>query len=240
MVRESEHDPPYASADPDQLPSGPGLPEFSPDDLTPELLRAAILRDGCLLVRGLVDRDDALSLAEGIDRAFAERVARASGESKTVDYYEEFQPEPPFVVSEREWVEEGGGVLAADSPRLMSEMLGTFEKAGLQRLIAGYLGEPPAVSAQKCTLRKAEPQIAGAWHQDGRFLPDVRAMNVWLSLSRCGDEAPGLDIVPRRLDHLLEAGTERPPTSTFRSPRRWSRRRPVTPASFGPSSSRET
>ena len=130
MLSESVQDPHYASADPDQLPSGPGLPEFSPDDLTPELLRAAILRDGCLLVRGLVDQDDALSLAEGIDRAFAERVARASGDSATVDYYEEFQPEPPFVVSEREWVEEGGGVLAADSPRLMSEMLVAFEQVG--------------------------------------------------------------------------------------------------------------
>ena len=29
---------------------------------------------------------------------------------------------------------------------------------------------------------------------------DVRALNVWLSLSHCGDDAPGLDIVPRRLD----------------------------------------
>lgn len=210
MVHHPVQDPSFVSADPDQLPAGPGLPEFSRDDLTPELLRAAILRDGCLLVRGLVDRDDALSLAAGIERAFEERAARASGQSAAIDYYEEFQPEPPFVVSEREWVEEGGGVLAADSPRLMSEMLGTFEKGGLPKLIAGYLGEAPAISAQKCTLRKAEPKIAGAWHQDGRFLPNVRAMNVWLSLSRCGDQAPGLDIVPKRIDHILEAGTEPP------------------------------
>ena len=36
---------------------------------------------------------------------------------------------------------------------------------------------------------------------------EVRAMNVWLSLSRCGDEAPGLDLVPRRLDGFVETGT---------------------------------
>ncbi len=36
----------------------------------------------------------------------------------------------------------------------------------------------------------------------------VRALNLWLSLSRCGDEAPGLDIVPRRLDQLVQVGTE--------------------------------
>ncbi len=33
-------------------------------------------------------------------------------------------------------------------------------------------------------------------------------MNVWLSLSRCGDEAPGLDLVPRHLDHFVATGTE--------------------------------
>jgi hypothetical protein len=37
---------------------------------------------------------------------------------------------------------------------------------------------------------------------------DVRSLNLWLSLSRCGDQAPGLDIVPRRLDKYLSAGAE--------------------------------
>jgi len=36
----------------------------------------------------------------------------------------------------------------------------------------------------------------------------VRSLNVWVSLSRCGDEAPGLDIVPRRLEDLVELGGE--------------------------------
>jgi hypothetical protein len=37
---------------------------------------------------------------------------------------------------------------------------------------------------------------------------DVRAMNLWLSLSHCGDDAPGLDLVPRRLDDYVKAGGE--------------------------------
>ena len=37
---------------------------------------------------------------------------------------------------------------------------------------------------------------------------DVRSLNLWLSLSRCGDEAPGLDIVPRRLDTLVATRTD--------------------------------
>ena len=57
----------------DALPEADVLPEIRAEDVTPELLRAGILRDGCLLVRGLVDRDAALHFAEQIDRAFAER-----------------------------------------------------------------------------------------------------------------------------------------------------------------------
>jgi len=39
----------------------------------------------------------------------------------------------------------------------------------------------------------------------------VRSLNLWLSLSRCGDEAPGLDILPRRLDYLVTTATEDAP-----------------------------
>jgi hypothetical protein len=93
----------------------------------------------------------------------------------------------------------------------MFEMLDTFEAAGLRRIAREYLGEHPAISMQKCTLRKATPDVGHpfkGWHQDGAFLGDVRALNVWLSLSHCGDDAPGLDLVPRRLDHIVPTGTE--------------------------------
>jgi hypothetical protein len=36
----------------------------------------------------------------------------------------------------------------------------------------------------------------------------VRSVNVWLSLSRCGDVAPSMDIVPRRLEEFVEVGGE--------------------------------
>lgn len=32
-------------------------------------------------------------------------------------------------------------------------------------------------------------------------------MNVWIALTRCGDVAPGMDIVPRRLEEIVETGT---------------------------------
>ena len=32
-------------------------------------------------------------------------------------------------------------------------------------------------------------------------------MNVWLALTDCGRDAPGMDVVPRRIDRVLETGT---------------------------------
>jgi hypothetical protein len=60
----------------------------------------------------------------------------------------------------------------------------------------------------KTTLRRVPLDTSTDWHQDGAFLGDgIRTVDVWLSLSSCGVDAPGLDIVPRRLDHLVETGT---------------------------------
>ena len=183
-------------------------PEITPEELTPEILRASILDAGCLLVRGLMDEQRALNLAADIDRSFEIREQLEEGESDVDGFYNEMEPESPYRIPERDWVEEGGGVLAADSPRMLFDMLDAFEQANLRNVIEGYLGEKPAISAQKCTLRKALPEIAGGWHQDGRFMgDDIRALNVWLSLSRCGDVAPSMDVVPKRLG-LVDVGGE--------------------------------
>ena len=186
-----------------------GCPEIDVADLTPELLRAAILDGGCLLVRGLVDEERSQEMADGIERAFSARLANRENRGKVdAEIYDELEAEPPYEVEKRDWVEQGGGVLAADSPKLFGDMLEVFSRAGLKEVIEGYLGETPVISANKCTLRKATPDVTGAWHQDGRFMGDVRAMNVWLSLSRCGDEAPGMDLVPTRLEDFVATGTE--------------------------------
>jgi hypothetical protein len=117
---------------------------------------------------------------------------------------------PPHL--SREWVRKGGGVWAADSPRVMFTMLEAFDRAGVGDIITGYLGERPAISMRKCTLRRVPSDLASAdWHQDGAFLgSDVRSVNVWLALTDCGGDAPapGLEYVPRRVDRVLETGTE--------------------------------
>ena len=200
----------------DSLPQDTNLPEVPGSELTPELIRAAILRHGAILVRGLVEREAALRLAEEIDQAFEARDALAESVdwtnrglrvSSEDGYFEEMEPVPPHdAIGERFHVAAGGGLLAADSPKVMFEMVELFEQAGIRDLVAGYLREQPTISAHKTTLRRADPSVAGAWHQDGKFLGDVNTLNLWLSLSRCGDEAPGMDLVPRRLDDIVDAG----------------------------------
>ena len=124
-------------------------------------------------------------------------------------YYSEFTPTPRFRKAlSRDWIQGGGGLWVADSPHLLFQMLDSFDRVGLSAAIRGYLGEAPLITVQKCTLRKVDPDAGRGWHQDGAFMGDVRALNVWLSLSHCGDEAPGMDVVPRRLDGVLASGQE--------------------------------
>ena len=101
-------------------------------------------------------------------------------------------------------------MLAADSPMLdLRDARAVRAAPACPQLVGGYLGEPAAdLGAEDDAAQGRAVASPGAWHQDGAFMGDVRALNLWLSLSRCGDEAPGLDIVPRRLDQLVATGTD--------------------------------
>ena len=90
----------------------------------------------------------------------------------------------------------------------MFDLVETFADAGLTQMVRDYFGEQPMLLARKGTLRRMSHKgKTGGWHQDGAFMgTDIRSLNIWLSLSHCGDDAPGLDIVGRRLDELVQTG----------------------------------
>jgi hypothetical protein len=91
----------------------------------------------------------------------------------------------------------------------MFDLLDLYETVGLGDVLTGYLGERPAISVKKCTLRRVPTTTGSDWHQDGAFLGEgIRTVNVWLTLTHCGDDAPGLDVVAKRLPGVLETGTE--------------------------------
>src|SRR5690349_10785932 len=91
-------------------PEVDGVPEIGPDQLDAGLLRRAILDRGCMIVRGLVPRDEADELAGDIDRAYEAR------EMGGVDgYYEEFSPPGHPGFFERGFTAETGGMWTVDS-----------------------------------------------------------------------------------------------------------------------------
>jgi hypothetical protein len=170
-----------------------------------------VLKHGCLLVRNLVPGPRVTPLIDAIDHAIEAHDAHRDGVpvSDTAPWFVPFKPGPDYSVGYgRQWVRDGGGVWTVDSPRAVFEVLETFHQVGLDRVIAEYLGERPALSVKKWTLRRVPVDTSADWHQDGAFLGSgIRTINVWLSLSRCGDDSPGLDIVPRRLDQIVETGS---------------------------------
>ena len=181
-----------------------GLASVDPGELDGELVRGGIETHGYVLVRGLVDRDVASRLADRIESVFQDSTAERGHRA---GLFEEFAAQPPSEpIGRRQWITAGGGVLAADSPPAFFDLVDAFEQAGLRRVISEFLDEPVTVSVQKSTLRRAEPGPAGGWHQDGSFMGKTRALNVWLALSDCGVDAPGLDFVPRRFEELVPTG----------------------------------
>ncbi|HLY49139.1 MAG TPA: phytanoyl-CoA dioxygenase family protein [Solirubrobacteraceae bacterium] len=199
-----------AAPDAEGLRTEQPISEVAPESLTPGNLRAGILRSGCVLVRQLIPAAEATAFADQIQRGWEARERLRLEGTDPDGYYEEWDPKVGTGVIGRPWLEKGGNFLAGDSPRMLFEMLELFERANLLPVVAGYLGERPLISLHKSTLRRADPRVAGRWHQDGKFM-HVRALNLWMALSSCGADAPGLDIYPGRLEDFLPTGTDDAP-----------------------------
>ena len=196
---------------PERFAGASSLPEVSAAGLTTDQVRSGIVGHGALIVRGLIPPARVRALIDDIDNAFTAYDAYVEGDpSDDAAWFEPFAPSSGGGLGPiRPWVRGGGGVLTVDSPRAMFDVLATFTEVGLADALAGYLGERPALGAKKWTLRRVPLTSGSNWHQDGAFLGDgIRAINVWVALSRCGDDSPGLDVVARRLDHIVETGTE--------------------------------
>ncbi len=183
-------------------------PEIDACDLTTDALGGAIHHHGCLLVRNLLSPSRVSSLRVNIDRAFAARTGPAPADA----WYSPFVPEPgyPSLVERRKWVEDCGAMWSADSPPAFFDIVEAMHDARIPEIVGTYLGEPPVLSVNKCTMRRVSPETFPSWHQDGAFMgADVRTVDVWISFTECGGDtpAPGLAVVPRRMEHLLPTGT---------------------------------
>lgn len=199
----------------DPFPGLTGLPEVMLTELDVDVLGGAILHHGAVLVRNFATEPRAAALRDAIDQALAAQ-ADPGSDNASEGWHTVFEADAgdgDLAVGRAMTVRLGGGLLAVDSPRaffLYSELV---SDAGFTDLVATYLGEEPVLSANKTTFRRLREAPRPAWHQDGSFMGDVRAINLWLSLSHCGGgtDTLGLDVIPHRVEEFLATGTDGAP-----------------------------
>ena len=228
-----------------RLPEADALPgDRRRATLTPELLRAGILRDGCLLVRGLVAarrgaaRSPSRSTAPSPSASARRRRRRGRGLLRGV----RARTRASAPIAERPWIKEGGGVLAADSPMLtLRDARAVRRRRRCRALVDGYLGEPAADLGAEDDAAQGRARRSPA--------PGTRTARSWARSARstCGSRCraaatsrPGLDIVPRRLDEFVATRHRRGGALATRCRSARPRRPPATSRSCGRSSSPAT
>jgi hypothetical protein len=219
----AEWPPTYA----DPFPGFVGIPEVAAAELDAATMGGGIVHHGSILVRGLVPPEGVARLVDGIEAAFDAYSAwfddGATAEA-TAPWFVPFEPRAgyDYKAFKRGFVRQAGGVWTVDSPRMLAEVLELGESTGLTAHIASFLGERPVVALDKMTLRRVPLDCGNGWHQDGAFLgSDIRTVNVWIALTDCGgddSDTPALEVVPRRIDHIVATGTPGAPFETFVSP----------------------
>jgi hypothetical protein len=189
-----------------------GIPEIDASMLSLDRVGSGITHHGSVIVRGLVPTDDIDRLRRSIQSTYeAHDRFNVDGATKS-EWYSPFVPSPQEGVNtaiDRSWFRGSGAELAADSPRGLFNVLSSFQNLGILDIVKGYLEERPALSVRKTSLRRVDAdQTETGWHQDGAFLgTDIRSINVWIALSDCGDDAPSMEMVPKRLNEIAPTGT---------------------------------
>ena len=207
----------------DQCFAAEGIPEVGRDEFNVRNLRSAIFNNGSLIVRNLISAKEAQAVITDIDKAFENYDAAIRGEpmADSAPWYVPFKssthlPENEFSSwnaddrGSRHWVREGGGILAAESPKTFENLTNLLRRKSVISVIEDYLGERAALSVKKTTLRRVPCTLntSSGWHQDGAFLgDDIRTVNLWIALTDCGVDAPTMDMVPKRLHEIAPTGT---------------------------------
>jgi hypothetical protein len=191
------------------------VPEIDAGDLTVEQLRAAVATHGALIVRNLFSRTATDTLIKAANRV----IDACADPQATIPVSTYFNPpnnlrtimprKDKELGNTRSFHRESGSAMCVEAPSVAEALLLLYEAHGLKELVGAYLGEPPCLSVKKWVLRRSKLPVAEAgWHQDGAFMgTNINSINMWIPLNQCGGEtgAPGMDVVPQRLNKLASA-----------------------------------
>ena len=193
----------------------PGIPEIDRRDFTATNVASGVFNHGSIIVRNMLTKDQVSLMRKSIIKTYAQHDKAMAGapETETAPWFVPFNPAPregTEAITERGWYRQGGAELAADSPRGLFNLINCLQDAGITDMVTEYLGERPALSVKKTSLRQVpHNQTVTGWHQDGAFLGQgIRTVNVWIALTDCGVDAPSMDMVPRRMTDIVPTGTE--------------------------------
>ena len=182
-------------------------------NLTAERIAQEIGSQGCVLVKGFLSAKESKKLRDTIDRALADKQEydRLHIGTRWYDPFTDIQDREQRKELNKQRIAMGKyptSTFIADSPTAFAMWLNVIRQTGLGDVIAQYIGRRPALSLSKTVLRRQPPmQHCGGWHQDGAFLgAHVKTLNAWIALTDCGEAAPGLDVLPRRIE-LMPTGT---------------------------------
>jgi len=191
------------------------LPEIGANQLTLEKLRSAVSTHGALIVRKMFPKATTDTLIKAADRV----IDACANPEVTVPPSTYFNPpgnlcnimprKDKELGNTRSFHRESGSAMCVEAPSVAEALLLMYEEHGLKKLLEDYLGEPPCLSIKKWVLRRSRLPVAEAgWHQDGAFMgTNLNSINMWLPLNECGGEtgAPGMDVVPQRLNKIISA-----------------------------------
>jgi hypothetical protein len=171
----AKNDSPVSSSVDDRFPEVRGLPEVTRETLDGDSLASGIVHHGALIVRGLYDAAQLRRL---------ERAAEADETSGP-----------------------GAGDGLGCSPHTLFELLEIYRETGLLEPLRAYLGEQPLLFGERVKLRRHQRErdrfAAIPWHQDAAFFGrKCHAVNCWAAVSPCGEENPGLSIIPGRTESI--------------------------------------
>ena len=193
-----------------------GIPEIDRQDFTATNVAAGVFNHGSIIVRNMLTQDQVSLMRTSIIQTYAQHDKAMAGapETETAPWFVPFNPAPregTEAIVDRAWFRRTGAELASDSPRGLFNLINCLQDAGITDMVTEYLGERPALSVRKTSLRQVPKDVNAehGWHQDGAFLGHgIRTVNVWIALTDCGVDAPSLDMVPRRLPGIVPTGTE--------------------------------
>lgn len=150
-----------------------GLPEIQGPELNADTLTAGILNHGALLVRGLFNAAQVQYLLDSAEQATEDQQA--------------------------------GELPLGCSPRALFDLLEVYQQCGLLQTVRDYLGDEPVMFAERAKLRRhhadRDKYAAIPWHQDVNFFgAKSYAVNCWAAITPCGEDNPGLSVIPRRTE----------------------------------------